>query len=97
MSLELQAPERITVGTPIPVRFSSDTRVAGRIRLTSGTEEVPFRLQPVGGEPSEPATGHRVRGKSGDYTLVDWGEHPDGTELVLRFEARKIWMTVVAK
>ena len=70
------------------------TRIAGRIRLTLGTEALSFRLSGAEGEPSEPSAGHRVRGKTGDYRITEWGQHPAGTELVLRFEGRKIWMKV---
>ena len=94
LSFELHAPDQITLGSPIAFRFSSETRVSGRIRLTSGTESVPFRLQREAGEPSESAAGHRVRGKSGAFQIVEWGTHTVGAELVLRFEGRKVWMTV---
>ena len=96
MSFTLTAPESITVGQPIPFSFTSETRVGGRVRLTAGTEALTYRLQNEAGETSEPGAGHRVRGKSGPYALLDWGEHAEGTELVLRFEGHKVWMTVKA-
>ena len=94
MSFELHAPGAITIGQPISFEFSSSTRVSGRVRLTAGPEALPFRLIKAGAERSDRATGHRVRGKTGAYQIVDWGVHEAGTELVLRFEGRKIWMTV---
>ena len=52
-----------------------------------------FRLE-RDGELSEPADQHRVRGRKGELRIVDWGEHPVGTELVLRFEGAKVWLKV---
>ena len=94
MSFELHAPEKITLGRPIAFRFSSETRVSGRVRLTAGTNALPFRLQRAGGEVGELASSHRVRGKTGAFQIVDWGTHEAGVELVLRFEGRKVWMRV---
>jgi len=94
MSVVLSAPEQIATGTPIPFSFSSQTRVSGRVRLTHGTEALSFRLERGPEDISAVAAGHRIRGKHGAFKIRDWGEHPSGTELVLRFEGRKIWMTV---
>lgn len=91
--IELVAPQTLTVGQPFLVAFRSDTRVAGRLRLTAGTELVPFVLEREGRAP-ERATTHRVRGKEGSFRVLDWGDHAEGTELVLRFEGAKVWMTV---
>jgi len=93
-SFELIAPETITLGSPIAFSFTSVTRLSGRVRLTSGTEVVSFRLEKAPGDLSAPAPGHRVRGKTGAYSIHDWGEHAVGAELVLRFEGRKVWMKV---
>lgn len=89
----LTAPDALTAGTPFTIAFTADTRVAGRIRITAGTEAIPFTLTREG---KEPTTGpaHRVRGRSGTFTVSDWGAFPAGTELVLRFEGAKHWMTV---
>ena len=94
MSFELTAPDTITVGTPIAFSFTSLTRVSGRIRLTSGTDAIAFRLATSPDEISAPSAGHRVRGKAGEYQIIDWGEHESGVELVLRFEGKKAWMKV---
>ncbi len=91
----MEAPEQITNGMPIPFSFTSVTRVSGRVRLTLGTEALSFRLERGEGELSAPSSGHRVRGKTGAFKIVDWGEHSVGTELVLRFEGRKVWMKVI--
>lgn len=91
--IELVAPQTLTVGQPFLVAFRSPTRVAGRLRLTAGTELVPFVLEREGREPVKSTT-HRVRGKEGSFRIADWGDHADGTELVLRFEGAKVWMTV---
>ena len=96
MSFTLTAPEQITAGEPISFSFTSETRVGGRIRLTAGTEALTYRLQNEAGEISEPGAGHRIRGKAGAYSLLEWGEHAEGTELVLRFEGHKVWMKVTA-
>ena len=93
MPFELFAPEHIQCGDAIVFGFTSDTRVSGRVRLTLGTEALPFKLD-KDGTVSELGTGHRLRGKSGSCAIVEWGDHPAGTELVLRFEGKKIWMTV---
>lgn len=92
--IHLNAPAEITVGEPISMSYEADSRVAGRIRLTHGTELVSFRLAREGQPASEPATAHRVRGRAGAFVLSEWGEFPAGTELVLRFEGAKVWMTV---
>ncbi len=42
--IELVAPETLVLGQPFVFSFRSETRVAGRIRLTSGTEAVEFTL-----------------------------------------------------
>ncbi len=49
-------------------------------------------------EGRDPVTsaGPRVRGRQGSYTIRDWGEHPVGAELVLRFEGAKRWLKVAA-
>lgn len=93
--VQLLAPPEIVLGQPFNVSFSSETRVSGRLRLTRGTESLPFTL--VWGE-REPATGagHRVRGKNVSLVVSDWGEHEVGTELVLRFEGVKLWLKVAA-
>jgi hypothetical protein len=96
VSVDLQAPTTITSGTPIPFAYSAEHRVSGRVRLTSGKEALTFRLKNQAGELSEPTSGPRLRGKHGSFHIVEWGEHPEGTELVLRFEGRKIWMKVSA-
>jgi len=91
--VELVAPNTITLGEPFLVAFRSDTRVAGRLRLTAGTEAIPFVLEREGKEPTKSA-GHRVRGKEGSFRILDWGDHEVGSELVLRFEGAKVWMSV---
>lgn len=91
----LTAPETIALGQPIAFSFTADERVTGRIRLTAGTEAVPFRLERDPGTVSEPKPGHRVRGREGSFRIHDWGEHAVGDELVLRFEGAKAWMKVV--
>jgi hypothetical protein len=92
--LKLTAPERVVCAQPIPFSFEADQRVAGRVRLTRGTEELSFRLERDAERVSDPATGHRVRGRRGAFLIRDWGEHAVGEELVLRFEGAKVWMTV---
>ena len=92
--VELTTPENIVVNQPIPVAFQSESRVAGRVRLTKGTEALPITVVREGKEPIS-GTGPRIRGKSGQFHITDWGEHEVGTELVLRFEAAKVWLTVV--
>lgn len=93
--IRLTAPEEITSGQPIPVAFEADERVAGRVRITAGETALPFRLE-RGDRISDPAPGHRVRGRRGNFRILDWGEHAAGTELVLRFEGAKVWMTVAS-
>lgn len=91
----LIAPETVVLGQPFAISFRSEERVAGRFRLTAGTEVVPFVLARPD-RVDEASTGHRVRGRAGDFTVSDWGEHEVGAELVLRFEGAKRWMTVAA-
>lgn len=91
--IELTAPRTIHLGTPFPFAFRADARVAGRLRLTSGDDLVPFTLEREGRDPSTD-TAHRIRGREGSFVIRDWGEHPAGTELVLRFEGQKLWLTV---
>ncbi len=93
--VELIAPRTIALGRPFSFTFRSDERIAGRLRLTAGTEAVPFVLERPGREAVR-SDGHRIRGKEGSYRILDWGEHPVGSELVLRFEGRKLWLEVVA-
>jgi hypothetical protein len=90
----LTCPDHLTLGEPISVAFEATERVAGRVRLTSGTEALTFRLERAPDQLGDPAAGHRVRGRKGSFRIVEWGDHPVGTELVLRFEAEKKWMTV---
>ena len=90
----LTAPETIALGQPIEFSYAADQRVAGRIRLTAGTEAIPFRLERDPGTVSEPKPGHRVRGREGSFRILDWGEHEVGAELVLRFEGAKAWMKI---
>lgn len=92
--IELEAPEKVECGKPIQVRFRADERMAGRLRLTSGTEALTFTLLREGKEPVT-SSGPRLRGREGMFALVDWGEHPSGTELVLRYEGAKCWIVVV--
>ncbi len=98
--IEVVAPAQIVVGQPFEVRFSAEKRMAGRLRLTSGTELVPFSLTVMGDDgplkPPVEGTAHRVRGKAGHFMVSNWGEHAEGVELVLRFEGVKRWMKVVA-
>ena len=91
--LQLEAPETIVPGQPFTVRFQSETRVSGRLRLTHGTESLPFTLDREGREAVR-SDGPRVRGKQGELVISDWGDHAPGTELVLRFEGAKVWLTV---
>jgi hypothetical protein len=91
--VELNAPTTIRCGEPFSFAFKADSRVAGRLRLTSGTDLVPFTLKRPDREP-ETAESHRIRGRQGTFTLSDFGDHPTGTELVLRFEGAKLWLTV---
>jgi hypothetical protein len=93
--VELVAPNVITVGEPFLVAFEAQERVAGRLRITAGTEAIEFTLVREGREPAR-GTAHRVRGRSGSFQVRDWGEHAPGSELVLRFEGAKVWMTVQA-
>lgn len=92
--VKLTAPQIITPGQPIHVAYEADARVAGRVRLTAGTELVPYVLSRPGHPATEVGTAHRVRGRQGQFTLTDWGTHAAGAELVLRFEGAKAWMTV---
>ena len=90
----MTAPDTVVSGKPITARFESDQRLSGRLRLTVGTESVVFTLVREGRDPVTSA-GPRVRGKQGTLRIIDWGEYPAGTELVLRFEGAKAWMRVV--
>jgi hypothetical protein len=92
--IELVVPKTIELGKPFEATFSAKERVAGRLRLTSGNELVPFTLSREGKEAVRDST-FRIRGKSGAWHISDWGEHEVGCELVLRFEGAKGWMTVV--
>ena len=92
--VELIAPKTVVSGEPFTVSFKSETRLAGRLRLTLGTEELPFVLD-RGDRVEERAPSHRVRGRQGSFRVLDWGSPPGGTEVVLRFEGAKIWITVV--
>lgn len=91
--IELTAPDIIENGQPIHASFKADARVAGRLRLTSGTDALEFTLVREKRAPVRDS-GPRVRGRAGELVLTDWGEHPSGTELVLRFEGAKCWMKV---
>lgn len=91
--VELVAPKTIELHKPFTVSFRSETRVAGRVRLTKGTEALEFTLVREGKEPVTSA-GPRVRGKTASFEIREWGTHEAGTELVLRFEAAKLWLTV---
>ncbi|MFT4623913.1 MAG: hypothetical protein ACI8PZ_002569 [Myxococcota bacterium] len=91
----LTAPDEIRVGQPIPFSYTSETRLTGRVRLTAGTDALTFQLEPDGRLMSEPAAGHRIRGRAGSFRIWAWGDHPVGSELVLRFEGAKVWMRVV--
>ena len=93
--ITITAPSAARLGEPIPFEWKSPSRIAGRLRLTSGRDRVTFRLE-RDGTLSEPADQHRVRGRSGQYRIVAWGEHPVGSELVLRFEGVKVWLKVEA-
>ena len=93
--MKLTAPNTLIAGEPFAFSFESETRVAGRLRLTAGTDLVSFTLTREGREPAAGTT-HRIRGRSGGGEISDWGDHPEGTELVLRFEGAKVWMTVTA-
>lgn len=93
--IELVAPNTIHLGAPFPFAFKADERVAGRLRLTSGEDLVPFTLEREGRDPVTDTT-HRLRGREGSFVIRDWGEHAVGTELVLRFEGRKLWLKVEA-
>ncbi|MBT3219159.1 MAG: hypothetical protein HN348_08715 [Proteobacteria bacterium] len=93
--VKLIAPETVIIGEPFTVTFSSESRVAGRLRLTSGTEALPFVLD-RGVRLEERAPGHRVRGKQGSFQILEWGEPTAGTEIVLRFEGAKAWIKVLA-
>lgn len=92
--MKLNAPKTIVLGEPFPFAFESEERVAGRLRLTAGTDVVPFDLERP--DRTERATTHRIRGRQGTFRILDWGEHEVGTELVLRFEGAKLWLTVGA-
>jgi len=98
--IEVVAPEEIVVGQPFEVRYTAEKRVAGRLRLTAGTELVSFTLTALGegGPIKEPvtSTAHRVRGRAGHFLVSDWGAQEAGSELVLRFEGVKCWMKVRA-
>ena len=93
--IELTAPDTIVLGQPFTFAYVSETRVAGRIRLTAGTEAVSFVLEREG-RPPEAGTSPRVRGRAGTFQIRDWGDHPVDSELVLRFEGAKKWLRVVA-
>ncbi len=94
--IQLNGEATIVLGQPFTVSFESEHRVSGRLRLTSGKEALSFVLERQGKEPVT-GTGPRVRGKSGSLVIRDWGEHEAGTELVLRFEGAKLWLTVAAE
>ena len=91
--VELTAPDTIVVGHPFTISFRSETRVSGRLRITAGTDAISFVLDRED-RPAEAATAHRVRGKTGTFVIRDWGDHPVGSELVVRFEGAKKWLTV---
>ena len=91
--VELTAPPQIVVGQPFTVSFRSEERVAGRLRLTAGTEALGFELRREGRDPVTSA-GHRLRGREATVEIANWGEHESGTELVLRFEGAKVWIKV---
>ena len=92
--VELVSQKNIPLNEPFSVSFRSEDRVAGRVRLTKGTDPLTFTLVREGKEPVTSA-GPRVRGRQGSFEIRDWGTHEVGTELVLRFEAAKLWLTVV--
>ena len=94
--IELNAPRTIVVGESFPFAFTAETRLSGRLRLTSGTEAVPFVLERED-RVNERSPSHRIRGKQGAFRISDWGDFPTGTELVLRFEGAKLWLTVGEK
>ena len=91
--MQLFAPEIIVNGQPIIVSFESEHRVSGRLRLTLGTEALEFTLAREGRDPVRSA-GPRLRGKKMSFSIEDWGDHAGGTQLVLRFEGAKAWLTV---
>jgi len=91
--VELIAPKTVVSGEPFSVSFTSPTRVAGRLRLTLGKDALPFVLD-RGDRVEERSAGHRVRGRRGTFRITDWGTPPAGSEVVLRFEGAKLWITV---
>ena len=92
--VRLNAPTNIPNGEPFLVAYKADERVAGRLRITAGKDTISFTLLQDGKEPRT-GDGHRIRGREGAFTVADWGDHVPGTELVLRFEGAKLWMTVI--
>lgn len=91
--MQLTADETVENGKPIHVRYSSEQRVSGRIRLTHGTERLTFTLLREGKEPVR-GDGPRVRGREGELVLSEWGSVAPGEELVVRFEGEKAWVRV---
>ena len=91
--MQLYAPSIIVPGQPIIASFEAEQRVSGRLRLTLDTEAIEFTLEREGRDPVR-SNGPRLRGKQASFAISDWGEHRSGTELVLRFEGAKVWLTV---
>ena len=59
--IALTAPDTIVLGQPFTFSFTSETRVAGRIRLTAGTEAVSFVLERDGRPPESGTSPRGVR------------------------------------
>lgn len=91
--MQLTADETVENGKPIHVRFESEARVAGRLRLTHGTDALTFTLLREGRDPVR-GDGPRVRGRSGELVITEWGSVDAGEELVVRFEGEKVWVRV---
>lgn len=91
--IELLAPQVVQSGQPFSFAFRSDTRVSGRLRLTSGTVAIAFVLT-KGEKVYDHSDSHRIRGKEGSFQVSCWGSHPVGEEVVLRFEGAKAWIKV---
>ena len=91
--MQLKADETVENGKPIHVRFEAEERVAGRLRLTHGTETLTFTLLREGRDPVR-GDGPRVRGRAGELVLTEWGTVEPGDELVVRFEGEKVWIRV---
>ncbi len=95
MSMKLTIPSTVRRGMSFEVGFRATGRVDVRVRLRAGEEDQTFALRRSADRRSEPAKAHRVRARSGLYTIEDWGDHPAGTQIIVRMGEHEATSVVI--